>query len=239
MKLVLFDIDGTLILTGGAGMRAFYSALKQTFQLSVSSEVIRPDGKTDPLIAREFLAHYGQESMWNEQSREELFASYLESLAEEMASSHRRGEIRVLAGVAELLEALAGRPDFALGLVTGNIERGARLKLNDLGLNRYFPFGGFGSDSENRTVLIRKGMQRGREHVAPEPVESSFVIGDTPLDIIHGRAAGARTIAVASARYSMEDLAAHHPDLLVRDLTARGEIFDFMNQASSTPSPVS
>jgi phosphoglycolate phosphatase len=229
MKLALFDIDGTLILTGGAGMRAFYTALNRTFRLSVTSEVIRPDGKTDPLIAREFLAHYGKESLWNNDSSEKLFVLYLERLVAEMALSHERGEVRVLPGVRELLEALAERADFALGLVTGNIERGAHLKLERSGLDRYFHFGGFGSDSENRTTLIQKGIERGRDWIAPEPVETIFVIGDTPLDIIHGHAAGAKVIAVASARYTIEDLSAHTPDILVPDLTCVDAILAFMN----------
>jgi phosphoglycolate phosphatase len=229
MRLALFDIDGTLILTGGAGMRAFYRALARVFSLAVESEVIRPDGKTDPIIALELLRHFGQESLWTDESRETLFSCYLSCLDEEMNIAGGNGHIRVLAGVHELLEALAARPDYALGLVTGNLEAGAKIKLVRAGLDHYFRFGGYGSDSDDRTVLIRMGMERGAQAVAPERVEAAFVIGDTPLDIIHGRAAGAAVIAVASARYSIDELAAHTPDLLVRDLTDLSRILSFMD----------
>ncbi len=232
MRLALFDIDGTLILTGGAGMRAFYRALHHVFAVAVESEVIRPDGKTDPVIALELLRHFGLEGRWTDQSRECLFASYLSCLDQEMALAQGRGDIRVLPGVADLLEEIAARPDYALGLVTGNLEAGARIKLTRAGLDHYFAFGGYGSDSDNRTVLIRTGMERGAQAVAPAPVDSAIVIGDTPLDIIHGRAAGASVIAVASARYTLTDLAAHAPDLLVPDLTDVPRIISFMSGAN-------
>ncbi len=229
MRLALFDIDGTLVLTGGAGMRAFYRALHEVFAVTVENEVIRPDGKTDPVIARELLRHFGQEGRWTDQSREDLFASYLSCLDQEMTLAQRSGHIRVLPGVAGLLDALAARPDFALGLVTGNLEAGARIKLSRAGLDHYFGFGGYGSDSDDRTALIRTGMERGARAVAPTTVDSAVVIGDTPLDVIHGRAAGASVIAVASARYTLAELAAHAPDLLVPDLTDTPRILSFMS----------
>ncbi len=228
MRLVLFDIDGTLILTGGAGMRAFYRAMRDTFGIEVWSEVIRHDGKTDPLIAKEMLAHFGQAERWNDETGAALFSSYLASLEDEMSKATENGSIRILPGVAALLEALAARPDFALGLVTGNLEEGARIKLEKAGLAGFFRFGGYGSDSEDRTTLIRMGIQRGARLVVPQRIEEAFVIGDTPLDIIHGRAAGARVIGVASARYSMQDLGPHNPDLLVPDLTDTGSIVSFL-----------
>jgi phosphoglycolate phosphatase-like HAD superfamily hydrolase len=228
MKLVLFDIDGTLILTGGAGMRAFFYAFKQVFDLSVGREIIRPDGKTDPLIAKEILAHFGQEARWNPRSRDALFAAYLDLLDDEMERAKESGAIRVLPGVKELLDVLNPRREFALGLVTGNLEGGARIKLGKAGLDSYFKFGGYGSDSEDRTTLIRKAVERGAELAAPVPVEAAYVIGDTPLDIIHGHAAGASVIAVASARYSVADLQRHSPDLLVASLSSAESILTFI-----------
>jgi phosphoglycolate phosphatase-like HAD superfamily hydrolase len=228
MRLVLFDIDGTLILTRGAGMRAFYRAMRHVFDITVDSEVICPDGKTDPLIAKELLAHFGQADRWSEESRNALFSSYLSCLEEEMSRARESGSIRILPGVTWLLDGLISQPDFALGLVTGNLEEGARIKLEKAGLDRYFRFGGYGSDSEDRTALIRVGIRRGAQLVAPAPVESSFVIGDTPLDIIHGHSAGACVIAVASAKYSVDDLRPHSPDLLVPDLTQVDSIISFM-----------
>ncbi len=230
MRLVLFDIDGTLILTGGAGMRAFFRAFEKVFAIPVKTEVIRPDGKTDPLIAKELLAFFGQEARWTCESSAVLFASYLEFLGEEMAQARARNAIRILPGVEELLETLAARPEFALGLVTGNLEEGARIKLREAGLDGYFRFGGYGSDSEDRTELIRQAMRRGAALVAPRPVAAAVVIGDTPLDIIHGREAGASVIAVASARYSLADLGHHRPELLVRSLAPVHPVISFLEQ---------
>jgi phosphoglycolate phosphatase-like HAD superfamily hydrolase len=228
MRLVLFDIDGTLILTGGAGMRAFFRAFKQVFDLAVSREVIRPDGKTDPLIAKEILRHFGLETRWNTQSRDALFAAYLDYLDDEMSRAREDKAIRILPGVKELLDYLKPRRDYALGLVTGNLEGGARIKLEKAGLESYFSFGGYGSDSEDRTALIRKAIERGTELAAPVPMDAAYVIGDTPLDIIHGHAAGASVIAVASARYSLKDLQQHYPDFLVASLSPVEPILSYM-----------
>jgi phosphoglycolate phosphatase len=228
MRLALFDVDGTLILTGGAGMRAFYRALATSFNLRVDEEVIRPDGKTDPLIAREFLAHFGLESRLDKETSRVLFDAYLDFLDEEMKLAVTRGAVMVLPGVNDLLDTLMSRSDFSVGLVTGNLERGARIKLSYVSLNHYFPFGGYGSDAENRTELIRIGMARGTQWIAPAPMEGAYVIGDTPLDIIHGRAAGAKVIAVASSRYTMADLQKHDPDLLLPDLASIPKIMAFL-----------
>ncbi len=228
MRLVLFDIDGTLITTAHAGMRAFSRAMKAVFDLEVDGEIIRPDGKTDPLIAREMLIHFQMEDRLVDTTREALFSCYLTFLDEEMSKAKESGLIRILPGVTNLLERLAREPDFVLGLVTGNLERGARIKLSRAGIYGNFRFGGYGSDSEDRTELTRVGIRRGIEFVAPAPVEAAYIIGDTPLDIIHGHAAGAFVIAVASARYGMPDLQPHHPDLLVPDLEPAEEIISFM-----------
>ena len=230
MRLVLFDIDGTLILTGGAGMRAFFRAFERVFRIPVKSEVIRPDGKTDPLIAKELLEYFGRRSLWNEESRAALFSSYLELLAEEMAQAKARQSIRVLPGVSELLEALARDRRFELGLVTGNLEGGAHIKLGEAGLDGFFKFGGYGSDSEDRTELIRCAIGRGSQIISPEPVEAAIVIGDTPLDIIHGHPAGASVIAVASARYSVPDLDKHRPDMLLPALAPIDPVLSFLER---------
>jgi len=230
MRLALFDIDGTLITTGHAGMRAYYRALDSVFNVSVDGELINPDGKTDPIIARELLACAGLGHRWSEGEKEALFASYLSYLGQEMSKAKAEGQMRVLPGVVNILETLSRQPDFALGLVTGNLETGAQIKLENAGLSHFFHFGGYGSDSEDRTSLTRAAMERGRQFVAPHPVEAAFVIGDTPLDIIHGHAAGACVIAVASGRYSLCDLDPHMPELLIPDLTEADPIIEFMRQ---------
>jgi phosphoglycolate phosphatase-like HAD superfamily hydrolase len=230
MRLLLFDVDGTLLLSGGAGMRAFYRAFQQVFQVAVVREVIRPDGRTDPWIAREMLAHFGLEQRWSEPVRNALFHAYLEMLEEEMSLAAAGGALRVLPGVLSLLDVLARQPDFALGLATGNLEQGTEIKLRHAGLDRYFRFGGFGSDSDDRTELIRLGMGRGTRLCAPQPIEAAFVIGDTPLDIVHGHEAGARVLAVASARYSVKELEPYRPEKLVPDLSAVDDILSFFRE---------
>jgi phosphoglycolate phosphatase len=228
MHLVLFDVDGTLILTNGAGMRAFYRALEDVLGVDASRGLYHPDGKTDPQIARELLAGLDLSNQWTEEIRKTLFAAYLAFLEDEMRRAKKQGLIRILPGARNLLDLLVNQPDFCLGLVTGNLEKGARIKLEMAGLGGYFRFGGYGSDSENRTELTRIGIERGAQSVVPNSVEDAFVIGDTPLDIIHGHAAGARVIAVASSRYSIDELGMHDPDLLIRDLTPAESVVRFM-----------
>ncbi len=216
-------------------MRAYYRALQTVFDVRVDGEVIRPDGKTDPLIAKELLAYYSLSDRWCDSTREALFTSYLVCLEEEMGLARYHGLIRVLPGVVQLLDTLSRDHEFAVGLVTGNLERGAMIKLKEAGLSPYFRYGGYGSDSEDRTSLTRIGIRRGVQSVAPAPVEEAFIIGDTPLDIIHGHAAGASVIAVASARYSLDDLELYKPDLLVPDLTPADAIISFMRKRSGPP----
>jgi phosphoglycolate phosphatase len=228
MRLALFDIDGTLIKTGHAGMRAFHRGLQQVFNLVLEDDAINPDGKTDPLIARECLVRFGLEHRWTPESREALFDSYLCCLEEEMEKAAADRSLVILPGVEMMLDTLSSRPDIAVGLVTGNLEQGARIKLGKAGLDKYFRFGGYGSDSEDRTALIRTAIERGTRLAAPQPVEASIVLGDTPLDIIHGHAAGALVVGVASARYTAGELRACSPDLLVPDLTHAEAILDFL-----------
>jgi phosphoglycolate phosphatase len=232
MRLALFDIDGTLLLTAHAGMRAFSRAMNHIFDIPADYKTIRPDGKTDPLIARELLTQFGRKDLWQEPCRHEFYATYLDYLGEEMDHALAEGSLRILPGVVELLAKLATQSDFALGLVTGNIEEGAWLKLKKAGLTGYFSFGGFGSDSEDRTLLIQEGIRRGAQKIAPAEMECAIVLGDTPLDIIHGHRAGARVIAVASANYSLDDLRTYDPDLLLPNLCAGSQIIDFMSRVS-------
>ena len=228
MILLLFDIDGTLISTDGAGMRAFYRALQEVFGIRIGRKAVRPDGKTDPLILKETIAHFGLNERRNIRSQEEIFARYLDYLEDEMRRTLESGRIRILPGVENLLHALSHEPDFALGLATGNIEGGARVKLEKAGLSGFFHFGGFGSDSEDRTELTRIGIRRGSHYVSPAPVDGAFVIGDTPFDVVHGRSAGAFVVAVASGSYGIGELRACAPDLALADLTSAESIISFM-----------
>jgi phosphoglycolate phosphatase len=228
LYLILFDIDGTLISTDGAGMRAFRSAIYDVFGIQIEKGITRPDGKTDPLILKEVLQYYKSSDLSSDDSRNKVFSKYLEYLKSEMMQARESGRVQILPGVKSLLDALDSQTDFEVGLATGNLEDGARIKLEYAGLDGYFHYGGFGSDSEDRTMLTQIGIQRGMERVSPASVHGSFVIGDTPFDVEHGRAAGAGVISVASGRYDMGHLSACNPDLVLSDLTPVETILSFL-----------
>ncbi len=214
-SVLLFDIDATLLLTGHAGTRAVNRAFERLYGLAEAMEGVRPDGKTDPLIFREILEGKLRR-LSPEREIPRIAAVYLEYLRDEV---ERSPGFRVLAGVRELLEALARLEGFLLGLATGNIEEAAWIKLRRAGLDRYFDFGGFGSDAEDRTEVVRTALRRAERRLGrPVRPESAFVIGDTPRDVLHAREAGVRSVAVATGRASLEELASFRPDHLVPDL---------------------
>jgi phosphoglycolate phosphatase-like HAD superfamily hydrolase len=160
---------------------------------------IDPSGKTDPAIVREIFARLGIASD-DGVPIETVLEAYLAFLHEEVETSEK---YYVLPGIMSILDEISVRPNTMLGLETGNIEPGARVKLQRGGLNRYFSFGGFGSDSESRVELVRKaGEAASRRHGDSIRPEDIFVIGDTPLDIAAGQGAGYKTVGVATGRYS-------------------------------------
>ncbi len=224
-RLLLFDIDGTLILSGGAGIRSVNRAFLRLFGVRDAMERCRPDGKTDPAIFREVA----RQTIGRDLSVEETTAvtdAYLEALENEVRTSPG---YRVMPGVPELLEVLAPRAHLVLGLATGNLERGARLKLDRADLNRYFPTGGFGSDDEDRTALVCEAIRRGaRVASAPLCPKDVVIIGDTPHDIEAARGAGARCVAVATGSTSAEDLGRHRPDAVLLDLTDPRTFLDLL-----------
>ena len=209
MKLLLFDVDQTLISTGGAGIRALNRAFQKLYAVENAMEGILPHGKTDPGIIREILHNRPVPSLnnWGDgfpTSITPILDSYLEFLDREIGST---SSYRILPGIENILNSLSGRSEIAIGLATGNVEAGARIKLERGNLNRYFAFGGFGSDSENRTELVRQGAERGAAHLGHMPATADiFVIGDTPRDIAAGREAGFLTVGVATGKYSKAEL---------------------------------
>jgi phosphoglycolate phosphatase-like HAD superfamily hydrolase len=213
--LHLFDIDGTLVRSGGAGLRALEQAFVARFGVADAMAGIHPDGKTDPLIVGEmFAARLGRAPSAEEITA--LLADYERHLAALVATNVG---FRVLPGVREVLERLAAR-GAAVGLCTGNTARGAQLKLEHLDLWRYFSFGGYGSDHAERSEVVRTAIARGAAWLGRAvPPAEVLVIGDTPRDIAAARAAGARVAAVATGPHSRADLARHEPDLLFDDLT--------------------
>ena len=214
MKLLLFDIDGTLILTGGAGIRALNRAFCQVVGTVNAMDGIRPHGKTDLAIIREIFVTHG-EPRPSQNSLSQVLDLYVKFLPDEV---HQSNSYRILPGILRFLEDFHGRKELAFGLATGNVERGARIKLERGDLNRYFSFGGFGSDAESRSELVRCAAEKGARHAgqAVDPRET-FVIGDTPRDIDAGREAGFRTVGVATSDYSKEDLHAAGADLVLSD----------------------
>jgi phosphoglycolate phosphatase-like HAD superfamily hydrolase len=204
VKLLLFDIDQTLINTGGAGIRALNRACQKLLSVEHAMEGITPHGKTDPAIVREIiLTRLGSTSSCDSHL-ESILEAYLSFLREEVWLSTA---YRVLPGILEILQEMATRPDVMLGLATGNMEVGARIKLERGGLNPYFSFGGFGSDSESRAALVRKGAEAAaRKCGSAIQAGDVFVIGDTPRDIEAGKDAGFRTVGVGTGSYSPDQL---------------------------------
>jgi phosphoglycolate phosphatase-like HAD superfamily hydrolase len=223
VTLFLFDIDQTLINTGGAGLRALDRACRKLLGLEHAMEGISPHGKTDPAIVREILRTKLQSPTPSSREIAALLDAYLAFLQEEVQTSPT---YRVLPGIISILEELNQRPDAIVGLATGNIESGARVKLERGGLNGYFSFGGFGSDSESRTDLVRKAAERAADKnggvVSPS---NTFVLGDTILDIEAGKRAGFKTVGVATGSYSVEQLLAAGATFAVRDFEQERDYF--------------
>ena len=211
MKLVLFDIDGTILVTDGAGRRAIRRAMVDEVGTAGPIDGYRLDGKTDPQIVRELLELAKHPKASDERTILAVCDRYVTLLAEELESPDRR--TRLFDGVSELLAALtpheaAGRA--LVGLLTGNLERGAALKLRSAGLDpARFAVGAYGSDSGHRPELPAIAARRATERTG-RPVAGSdvVIIGDTPADVACGRPIGARTVAVATGSYDVAALRA-------------------------------
>lgn len=212
-RLVLFDVDGTLI-RGGPAKVAFSRALARVFGNLTVPENMNFAGKTDPQIVREVVEGAGRSPLGVAQVLPRVWESYVAELKELL----RDAPPERLPGTADLLHALEGRSDVGLGLVTGNVARGARLKLEAVGLAGRFPVGGYGSDHEERDRLPGIAMERARRHWGrPFDPGSVVVVGDTPRDVRCARAHGAWCVAVATGRYSATALREEGPDHVLED----------------------
>jgi phosphoglycolate phosphatase len=219
VKLVLFDIDGTLLLSDGAGRRAIHRALREVFGSTGPADYFF-DGKTDPQIVRELMRIAGHGDAHIDAQMDTLFARYIECLHEELgAPGHRRPY--TLPGVPELLDVLESNADVVLGLLTGNLELGAKAKLEAVGLDpRRFRIGAYGSDHEQRPELPAIALARTKRQLGIDVAGSAIVvIGDTPADLTCGKSLGAGAIGVATGRYSVEELSRHGPLAVFRDLS--------------------
>lgn len=217
--VLLFDVDGTLILTGGAGRRAMVGAFRSLHDRDDIFEGLNFGGMTDRAIARHGLgSRVAQATLDHEIDR--LLERYLELLSAEL---DRTPDYRILPGVAALLEYVAARPGVAVGLGTGNVRRGAYTKLARGGLDRHFAFGGFGCDAEDRTELLRAGARRGAESLGVPYADCRVVvIGDTPKDVAAARGIGARAIAVATGGFSADQLRETGADQVLATLEEDG-----------------
>ncbi len=220
MRIILFDIDGTLILTDRAGQHA----LEDTMTTSTGTARPRGEfdfaGRTDRSIVADHLQHYGLADTT------ENFNRFSEDFLSRLPGSLAARQGFVLPGVLESLRRLDGRPDIHVGLLTGNLRRAARIKLAYFGLDSFFysdgePIGGFGDEHYDRDDVARHALndihQRFEDDIDPQQI---WIVGDTPRDVKCARAIGARVLAVATGGYSIETLAATRPDLLVNDLAS-------------------
>jgi phosphoglycolate phosphatase len=216
-KLILFDIDGTLVLTGGAGKRGMTRAFDAVFGVADAFAGIELSGRTDTsILADAFECHHIRV---NPDGVGRFRTRYLECLRDEVvrATSGKR----VLPGISTLLEALHARVDSFLGLLTGNFAEAAEVKLGHFDLWRYFRCGAFGEDAHDRNQLVPIALDRARAcglapHVA---IEGVVIVGDTPRDVVCAQRHGARVIAVATGEYNVDELRRTGADVVFEDLS--------------------
>jgi phosphoglycolate phosphatase-like HAD superfamily hydrolase len=213
MRVCLFDIDGTLLDSGGAGKAAIETALVEDFGVTIRTRVSY-SGRTDRAIGRDLLQFHDVEP--SPANWERLVKGYLARLPAALAK--HQGVI--LPGVAGLLEHLGQHEGIAIGLLTGNIRQGAQVKLGHYDLWQHFAFGGFGDDHFDRDDVAHEALRavRSRFNGTVQP-DRIWVIGDTPLDVRCARAIGAKVAAVATGRHTVDELATSGPDLLFEDFS--------------------
>ena len=213
-RLYLFDIDGTLITSGGAGETSYREAVTEFCGSLTPLEGLNFAGNTDTGLARTILSVAGMEP--SQENVMALLDSYLGKLGERI----HRHEGRLLPGIIALLDRMKERPDCVLALLTGNLAAGAEVKLTHYGVWHYFGFGAYADDHHLRNELGPVAQARAfEEHGEDFPPERIYVIGDTPRDIECGKAFGAVTVGVATGKYSREELASHDPDFLFDDFS--------------------
>lgn len=214
MTVCLFDIDGTLISSLGAGKAALEAALLEEFGIGQLRGTVVYSGRTDTAISSDLLRLHGIDP--TPAHRRQLQDAYLRHLPSTLATKQGR----VLPGISELLADLRRRERMHLGLLTGNVKRGAAIKLGHYGIDHHFAFGGFGDDLHERDEVAAAALDAAESHLGQRPVaDRIWVIGDTPLDVQCARAIGAKVLAVATGMHPYEELADCRPDLLMRDLS--------------------
>ncbi len=214
-QAILFDIDGTLIESGGSSDRAWHRAFEELHGVDVQISKVTGKGVPDPAVGRQaFEVVIGREPEDDEMAR--LMARRLKYLPEEVNASDG---YRVMPGTEELLNSLID-DGHLLGLTTGNVEGAAHIKLSRADLNRFFSFGGYGSDSDDRTELTKRAIERGSVVLGAEIDKARcFSIGDTPRDIEAGHGAGITVTGVATGKFSEDELKDAGADATIADFT--------------------
>ena len=217
MKLLLFDIDGTLLISRGSGRRAMKKTVQHlTGKKDIDTSSVDFSGRTDPQIIREVFLCNGLTAQEVDTILPEALQVYIEHFERDFSPD----QFDILPGVHELIEALSELPGIQLALLTGNLEKTGYLKLRGIGLDTYFPFGAFGSDHADRYQLPRIAVDRALNHTGKKyEGKNVVIIGDTRHDILCGRSLNVFSIAVSTGHYSSEDLHVHEPDVLLENLS--------------------
>jgi len=217
MRLILFDIDGTLIYAHGAGHRSLVRAMVDVFGTEGAHEDYDWRGKTDPWIVGDLMRQAGVPEPVLQSRLAECFDRYVRYLEDALANGHR---VDILPGVAEVVKRLSDDDRVLVGLLTGNVERGAIAKLRPTGLLSFFRVGAYGSDEADRRRLPAIARERATATTGKAiPFPEITIIGDTPLDVDCARACGARAVAVATGQHTVDELAACHPDVVFPNLS--------------------
>ena len=223
MRLILFDIDGTLIDSGGAGVRSLDLAFEKVFSIPSAFQGISMAGKTDTQIIKESLMKHGLSANG---SFTAIIEAYLMHLRREIGNSRKHAK----PGIYEILDQLHPMEEIGLGLLTGNLEQGARIKLEPFDLNKYFPSGAFGSDDEDRNRLLPVAVDMFTEIYNQKiDIEQSVVIGDTPRDVECAHIYGAMCIGVATGPYSADDLVKAGADHVFEDLSNGSDVLQALS----------
>ena len=242
-KLVLFDIDGTLVLTGGAGIRAMNRACEELVGHPHALAGIPVAGRTDRIILTDVVARAGH--ALDDGLLERLRDRYISHLRDEIERPGRtqsfeslgaRGGVKaVMPGIRELLDVLEQRDDVFLGLLTGNFQAGARIKLEHFDLWRYFRCGAYGDDAADRNELVPFALERARRCGLPELApEHILVVGDTPHDVACARAVGATPVGVATGGFTVEQLRDSGADIVFQDLSGTNEFVKLLGDYNMT-----
>ncbi len=225
MKFLLFDIDGTLISAGGSGTRSLNLAFRDIFGIDVAFRGFNMGGMTDPLIVKEGLAKHGIPN--SNGIVPQVLESYLSHLRTEIQTDRRH----LKPGVLAALDALKTMPQYTVGLLTGNLESGARIKLESFGIYDRFLCGAFGSDHEDRNLLLPVAAHRFREKKQQEiDFSRCIIIGDTPRDVACAKPYGAACIAVATGPYKRADLEETAADVVMDNLGDTAQLLDTLSR---------